>query len=586
MDVALDLNKLAVEVRPRSAWEAVDLGCLMAKRWWWPLVKIWFVLSFPVWLLLAFLPLDYLWLQALIIWWLKPIFERGLLDFLSRAVFSDEESTKNVVRTSLKLCARQWFSSLTWRRLSPSRSMDLAVVQLENLGGEERSQRLAILHREDARPAGWLTVIGVHIEIFLAIGVFLLLMAMIPNTVEFDMAEHGLEYLSGDVGRIFWWVNNGLGYLAALCVGPYYVASGFALYLNRRVRLEAWDLDIAFRRIAAKRTIKTDSATKQSPGLGNTLSLIFATVSTALISTILFASLSIAPLSFVYAEDSLNNNFESTKTSSKLIVEPPKYKNFDEAMILSSGSKVNAENAKYTINYIESGPAFHENEILRYPNFSWLKLDEIKDKDELDNMGILPLWAATLLELAFWCLVACCVFYIIYRYRYWFAQFVGEPGTVKQKKKPSVLFGMDVAKQSLPENLEQQAKKMCENGDFRGGLALLYRGCLSYLISTGYDLEESFTEQECLAFVKQLQPKISASNQAQKNLALEPSEPSSHAFSHISALSSPAIRYLTELTRVWRRLAYAHMNPSLSEAITLCDNWSEQWLARRDTDDE
>jgi thiosulfate reductase cytochrome b subunit len=33
-----------------------------------------------------------------------------------------------------------------------------------------------------------------------------------------------------------------------LMLEPFYVASGFAMYLNRRVELEAWDVEQEFRR--------------------------------------------------------------------------------------------------------------------------------------------------------------------------------------------------------------------------------------------------------------------------------------------------------------------------------------------------
>ena len=39
-----------------------------------------------------------------------------------------------------------------------------------------------------------------------------------------------------------------LGYgLVVLALEPFYVAAGFAMYLNRRVELEAWDIEQEFR---------------------------------------------------------------------------------------------------------------------------------------------------------------------------------------------------------------------------------------------------------------------------------------------------------------------------------------------------
>jgi hypothetical protein len=40
--------------------------------------------------------------------------------------------------------------------------------------------------------------------------------------------------------------------LAALFMEPFYVAAGFAMYLNRRVELEAWDIEQEFRRAFAE----------------------------------------------------------------------------------------------------------------------------------------------------------------------------------------------------------------------------------------------------------------------------------------------------------------------------------------------
>jgi hypothetical protein len=40
--------------------------------------------------------------------------------------------------------------------------------------------------------------------------------------------------------------------LAVFFVEPFYVAAGFAMYLNRRAELEAWDIEQEFRRAFAR----------------------------------------------------------------------------------------------------------------------------------------------------------------------------------------------------------------------------------------------------------------------------------------------------------------------------------------------
>ena len=38
-------------------------------------------------------------------------------------------------------------------------------------------------------------------------------------------------------------------WLASVLIGPFYVGAGFGLYLNRRTQMEAWDVEIALRRL-------------------------------------------------------------------------------------------------------------------------------------------------------------------------------------------------------------------------------------------------------------------------------------------------------------------------------------------------
>ena len=54
-----------------------------------------------------------------------------------------------------------------------------------------------------------------------------------------------------DAGSVFGF-DDAFAYAAAVLVlEPFYVAAGFALYLNRRTLLEGWDIEVALRRIAA-----------------------------------------------------------------------------------------------------------------------------------------------------------------------------------------------------------------------------------------------------------------------------------------------------------------------------------------------
>jgi hypothetical protein len=53
-------------------------------------------------------------------------------------------------------------------------------------------------------------------------------------------------------GNTYAWVAAGSFTLATIVIEPFYAAAGFALYLNRRTWLEAWDVEIAFRRLGSR----------------------------------------------------------------------------------------------------------------------------------------------------------------------------------------------------------------------------------------------------------------------------------------------------------------------------------------------
>src|SRR5690606_2016873 len=47
-------------------------------------------------------------------------------------------------------------------------------------------------------------------------------------------------------------VLHAVAWIATSAIEPFYVGAGFGLYLNRRTRIEAWDVEIALRRMRAR----------------------------------------------------------------------------------------------------------------------------------------------------------------------------------------------------------------------------------------------------------------------------------------------------------------------------------------------
>ena len=77
------LSDASVVIRPRSAWEAMDLGVLLSQRHRRLLMTSWAIVSLPVFALLSLLLWESPSLAILLFWWLKPAFERLPLFILS-----------------------------------------------------------------------------------------------------------------------------------------------------------------------------------------------------------------------------------------------------------------------------------------------------------------------------------------------------------------------------------------------------------------------------------------------------------------------------------------------------------------------
>lgn len=530
----MNLDQVTIEIRPRSAWEAVDLGLLMAKRWWLPMMKIWLLVSFPFFIFTLLIPDNWFWVGALFIWWLKPVLERPLLHILSHAVFNELPDTRSTFKLFPSLALKQIFASLTWRRLSPTRGMDLPVVQLEGLSGTRRQDRLGVMHREDSSPASWITFMGLLLEIFLWVGVISFIWAFIPREIDIEWANFFFDQESSNLHLL----QLSIWYLALSLTAPFYVACGFSLYLNRRIKLEAWDIDIAFRRIANKR-----STAKILPSLLLTLALglsIFAFDA---------QRSAVADEQLPAVEESLETTEEY---SGEAVIDKP----------LGEFTEIDRNQAQESIKAVLQQAEFSRKEIQRT-----LKFDEPEEDEPstfwkkffkfLANFeGFVA--AASVLEILLWLAVLALIGFVFYRYRHWLAaQFVRIKPTPAPKAKPVTLFGMDVTRESLPEDISTNALKLLQAGDMRAALALLYRASLFHLVHSGVEIHDGHTERECAELMREHFAKNSA---AQTRVA-----------------------YFVALTREWQRLAYGHLLPSAEKAQYLCANWNSCWLQQSNT---
>jgi hypothetical protein len=248
---ALRLTELAVALRRRTPWEAIDLGLGMMQRWrravYIPHLVVGGAIT-ALALLLAW-SLGRPWLALLVVWWMKPLYDRVVLHVLSRAVFGELPRPRAVLGAWREWLGNGLFLALVFRWWPDlARSFNLPVRQLEGQSGGAGRERRGVLGRRARSYAVWLTIVCMHFEwvLYLMLGGLAELALPVKATEHDSLAD---LLASGEV----WTYAGAAGYaLAALLLEPFYVAAGFGLYLNRRTLLEGWDIEVALRRIAER----------------------------------------------------------------------------------------------------------------------------------------------------------------------------------------------------------------------------------------------------------------------------------------------------------------------------------------------
>ena len=95
----MQIDRIEIVVRPRNAWESVDLGFNLIRQWWRPFYRIWFAFFLPLAGVLLLLFHQIPSVAMLILWWLKPLLDRIILYFLSRALFGEPPTIRQVWQT-------------------------------------------------------------------------------------------------------------------------------------------------------------------------------------------------------------------------------------------------------------------------------------------------------------------------------------------------------------------------------------------------------------------------------------------------------------------------------------------------------
>ncbi|HEX4327869.1 MAG TPA: DUF4129 domain-containing protein [Burkholderiales bacterium] len=519
------IDGLTLDLRERNAWEAFDLGVALARNTGWklflPFGVVFFTLAVVLHLIAFFAGLP-TWAAVTALWWLKPAVDRVALAVLAQTVFGSAPPARQTLDTLTAIPRAGLLSALTYGRFDFARSFHLPVRQLEGQTGKDGRERLRVLDKKLRGHAFWLTLGVWHFVFVLVVGLNGLVGMLAPENVH--ASPFFFSFFRDTEESLVTQCFSSFAYVLSECVlEPFYVAAGFALYLSRRTALEGWDLEVAFKRMAARIDEQTRPAV-----LPAALALLLAG---ALTLASLFPTAS-------YAQDSQSDDEPDSAATAQSDPVPPRT---TPAQAAKEAAKEPSKE-KTAIRQVLAAPDFNEfadekvwhytgksNEPGKPPRFGEGFFHFMQFVGELLRGG---LWVVAIVALA-WLL------YMLVTHFGWF-----KDNFRMQRLKPDVMFGLDLRPESLPDDVPGAARALLAAGNMRGALALLYRASLSVLVHER-DVEISIgdTEGDCVRRVARVGP-------------------------------APLAAYFEQLADAWSLIAYAGRKPETTAVTRLIDTWA------------
>lgn len=485
----MQLSKFQSVAKARNGWAAIDLGCVLARAWYFQLWLAWVVPAGILLLICSFIFKDTPIIAGLIVWWFKPVLERPLLFIVSQRIFAENITYAKIVRSYWAVNKTDWYWWLSLRRLLPTRAYLMPVTVLEGLKGKTRAPRVSLLSRRLSGPASWLWITGAHIEMFIFSAILACLAILTPAGISIELEALVFEHrtLTGHLNNLVW-------FFAASVVAPVYVCSGFALYLQRRIDLEGWDIEIQFRQLAERLKRRHENKLHSLAAVLITSSLLIGSFhSTPVIAQ--DQPFSIDPENIVSVEiiedeqaaseqdtsDTAEIRSEIKKQVHEILSQPPF---LNEKIENQLGFKEKSEDGEsgipdWLINFIE-----------------WLE----GKGDFFQGVGEFLRFLASSLEFILWGAVILLVLFVLWRSRAWWSKLVFQPSSSADSEAeaaPKVLFGIAIQDEPLPEELVKEVQKLWQDGLSREAFALLIRGVILYCVDKGCRFKDGFTEYEC-----------------------------------------------------------------------------------------
>jgi len=510
----MQLDQLTLILRPRSSWEAMELGIALVRRHAWAIWKPWLLLTVPVLIVLNLLGwwLDRFGLAALCLWWLKPVFERIPLYVISRAAFGTVPSTKQTLLAQWSWGWRPLWAYLLWRRWGSSRSLFMPVDFLEGGASRQRRDRRSKLGGMARLQASGLTWVMLHFEWMLQIAGISLVFAFIP----LERLSHSLQTfwtLFDAMPTWLWLALNFLAWAAMTIIGPFYSGAGFGLYLNRRTQLEAWDIEIAFRRLRDR--------------LAQAVPVVLLALLTLPLALPLAAQSPHKQEKYGASPIALTPS-QQAKTHIDLDLDQSDNQRFSQAV----------EHAYEDPKLGSTRTVTQTRWRVRDDPPDLPAVNEPKNRSRFDGFDGL---IALLGEMLLWLLVLALVLVLLLTYRRWWPWLQSVRGKHQPQKLSAIEQSQLLLPEKLPPDILASAQRLWQQKQPRQALALLYRAGLDVLAQRAQlNLPVGATEAHCLRLAQQM-PVISDRELFVRlvglwqNTAWAKSVPSDEEFTHLLA---------------------------------------------------
>ena len=508
----MELEKVTAEIRPRTQWEAIDLGVRLVSKHAVSLFKAWMSSVYLLAVLIFLLCYQSIFWGVFLVWWLKPVWEQVALHPLSRSLFGEHPTwresalvlpgelrkNKGFVVMGLVLTALGWwshsdpsegsdpasrtaFATLYWLvvigllfyRSGLTRSLVLPIRYLEGFEGSRFKSRLQTLSYRSSGAATGLMLTCLLMEWLVFVSQIWFLFNMIPEGVGINdsLIVQGFTEWEFELIPDWVWYLFAFFYLNAMSiVAWFYTGAGFGLYVNTRIWTEGWDIELKFK------------------GLARRLGLLT------------FGALLLAG-SEVRANE-----------KARQILDEEDFKVETRGVYEVKGKKDRGSSDPGSGSEWESGSG-----------------------------GVFSGAGAAI----FWIILGLTVVAVVWVVVMNLHLFRGnkELATTDKLKKVTTVAGMNVEPEKLPAHLVQTARQFWEEGRKKEALGLLYRGAISALV-TGQivEIEESDTEMDCLR-------RVTGAGEV----------------AHAS--------YFQVLTEAWISEAYARRTPDDKTVNVLCGNW-------------